>query len=173
MANCLQTKNGSQGITVGNLYKLANELLGNVNSCALNYADVNDAIKSANEVFNGCVLANIPNSASNIQAITEAMPEKNTKETTDRSDVSKLTVTTAPNPFRSDVRFNIVSPETGKLKILIYDVNGIKRGELEQDVIKNIPATIWFRDEQLRQEVLFYRVLINNKIAMGKMIQVN
>ena len=30
---------------------------------ALNYADVNDAIKSANELFNGCVLANIPDSA--------------------------------------------------------------------------------------------------------------
>jgi hypothetical protein len=140
----------------------------------LNYADVNDAIKSANEVFNGCVLANIPNSAnSNIQAITGAMPEKNMKETTDRSDVSKLTVTTSPNPFRSNVRFNIVSPETGKLRIVIYDVNGIKRGELEQDVIKNIPATIWFKNAQLIQEVLFYRVLINNKIATGKMIQLN
>jgi hypothetical protein len=82
-------------------------------------------------------------------------------------------VTTSPNPFHKNVRFNIVSPETGKLKILIYDVNGIKRGELEQDVIKNIPATIWFRSEQLRQGVLFYQVLINNKITAGKMIQVN
>jgi hypothetical protein len=56
---------------------------------------------------------------------------------------------------------------------LIYDVNGTKRGELEQDVIKNIPVTIWFRNEQLRQGVLFYRVLINNKMKTGKMIQVN
>jgi hypothetical protein len=100
------------------------------------------------------------------------MPEKNVKET-DSNEVSELKVTTSPNPFRNDVRFNIVSPETGKLKILIYDVSGIKRGELEQDVIKNIPATIWFRNEQLRQGVLFYRASVNNKIQTGKMIQAN
>ena len=151
VANCLQTKYGNQGITVGNLYKLANELLGNINSCSLNYADVNDAVKNANELFNGCVLVNIPGSANNnIQTITVAVPEKNMKETADTNDVSELKVTTSPNPFRNNVRFNIVSPETGKLKILIYDVNGIKRGELEQDVIKNIPATIWFRNEQVK-----------------------
>ena len=174
VANCLQTKYGNQGITVGNLYKLANELLGNTNSCNLNYADVTDAVKNTNELFTGCVLVNIPGSANNnIQTITAAVPEKNMKETVDTNDVSELKVTTSPNPFRNNVRFNIVSPETGKLKILIYDVSGIKRGELEQDVIKNIPATIWFRNEQVRQGVLFYRALINNKITTGKMIQVN
>jgi hypothetical protein len=173
VANCLLTKYGSQGITVGNLYKLANELLGNTNSCGLNYADVNDAVKNANELFNGCALVNIPGSVNNnTQTVTVAMPEKNVKET-DSNEVSELKVTTSPNPFRNDVRFNIVSPETGKLKILIYDVSGIKRGELEQDVIKNIPATIWFRNKQLRQGVLFYRASINNEIKTGKMIQAN
>jgi hypothetical protein len=173
VANCLLTKYGSQGITVGNLYKLANELLGNTNSCGLNYTDVNDAVKNANELFNGCALVNIPGSVNNnTQTVTVAMPEKNVKET-DSNEVSELRVTTSPNPFRNDVRFNIVSPETGKLKILIYDVSGIKRGELEQDVIKNIPATIWFRNKQLRQGVLFYRASINNEIKTGKMIQAN
>ena len=174
VANCLQTKYGTQGITVGNLYKLANELLGNTNSCNLNYADVNDAVENANELFNGCVLVNIPGSANNnIQATIVVVSEKNIKERTDTNEVSELKVTTSPNPFLNNVRFNIVSPETGKLKILIYDMSGIKRGELEQDVIKNIPATIWFRNEQLNQGVLFYRALINNKITTGKMIQVN
>jgi len=174
VANCLQTKYGIQGITVGNLYKLANELLGNANSCSLNYADVNDAVKIANELFNGCVLVNIPGPANNnIQATIVAVPEKNIRERTGTHEVSELKVTTSPNPFLNKVRFNIVSPETGKLKILIYDVNGIKQGELEQGVIKNIPATIWFRAEQLRQGVLFYRAMINNKITTGKMIQVN
>jgi hypothetical protein len=174
VANCLQTKYGNQGITVGNLYKLANELLGNTNSCNLNYADVTDAVKNTNELFTGCVLVNIPGSSNNnIQIITAAVPEKNMKETVGTNDASELKVTTSPNPFRNHVRFNIVSPETGKLKILIYDVSGIRRGELEQDVIKNIPATIWFRNEQVRQGVLFYRALINNKIITGKIIQVN
>jgi hypothetical protein len=124
-------------------------------------------------LFNGCALVNIPGSVNNnTQTVTVAMPEKNVKET-DSNEVSELKVTTSPNPFRNDVRFNIVSPETGKLKILIYDVSGIKRGELEQDVIKNIPATIWFRNKQLRQGVLFYRASINNEIKTGKMIQAN
>ena len=89
------------------------------------------------------------------------------------NEVRELTVTTSPNPFRNKMRFNIVSPETGKLKIVIYDISGIKRGELEHDVIKNLPATILFRNEQLRQGVLFYRVSINNKTATGKIMQVN
>ena len=171
VANCLQTKFGSQGITVGNLYKLANEHLGNTNTCNLNYADVNNAIKAVNELFNGCVLINSSNSVnSSTQSEIVTVPEKNLKET---NSTEELKVTTAPNPFRDNIRFSINSPETGKLRILIYDVNGVKQGELEQEVIKNIPATIWFRSKQLRQGVLFYRVQINNQSTTGKIIQIN
>jgi hypothetical protein len=173
VVNCLQTKYGNDRITIGNLYKLSNELLGNSNTCDLNYTDVNDAVKNVNELFNGCVLVNIPASANNTQTITRSVPEKTIKETSDTNEVVELKVTTDPNPFRNNVLFNIVSPETGKLKILIYDVTGIKRGELQQDITKNIPATIWFRTEQLRQGILFYRVSINNKISTGKIMQVN
>ena len=174
VVNCLQTKYGTQEITVSNLYKLANELLGNINSCNLNYSDVNDAIRSVNESFNGCVLINVPPLANNdIQSITGAIPEKNMIQATGMNEVSELKVTTSPNPFRNNIRFTVISPETGKLRILIYDVNGIKVKELEQDVIKKIAATIWFRTEQLRQGQLFYQVLINNKTTTGKIMQVN
>jgi putative metal-binding protein/Ig-like domain-containing protein len=173
VANCLKTTYGSQGIIVANLYKLANDLLGNTSTCNLEYADVNDAVKYVNDLFNGCVLFNIASSANNnIQAITTTLSGTNVKERA-VNEVRELKVTTSPNPFRNNVRFNIVSPETGRLKIVIYDVGGIKRGELEQDVIKNIPATILFRNEQLRQGVLFYRVSINNQTAAGKIMQVN
>src|SRR6185369_10782169 len=108
---------------------------GNINNCKLNFADVNDAVKSVNELFNSCVLVNIPGSANNnVEAITVTPQEKLVNEATDTNKVSQLTVITTPNPFRNHIRFNIVSPETGKLKILIYDVSGIKQGELEQDV---------------------------------------
>jgi hypothetical protein len=77
VANCLKTTYGSQGITVGNLYKLANGLLGNTNTCNLDYADVNDAVKYVNELFNGCVLVNIAGSANNnIQTITTTLSGK-------------------------------------------------------------------------------------------------
>ena len=76
VANCLQTKYGSQGVSVGNLYKLANELLGNINTCNLGYAEVNDAVKNVNELLNGCVLLNIPGSVtSNSQIITATQSE--------------------------------------------------------------------------------------------------
>jgi len=173
VVNCLQTKYGNPGITIGNLYKLANELLGNTNTCNLNFADVNEAIKNVNGLFNGCVLVSMPNSVNNnTQTLNVTLPDIDLKEPGGMNDARELRVTTFPNPFRNNVRFNIVSPETGKLKILIYDINGIKQTELEHDVIKNIPATIWFRNGQLRQEVLFYRILINNKTATGKIMQV-
>jgi len=158
---------------VGNLYKLANELLGNINTCNLGYAEVNDAVKNVNELLNGCVLLNIPGSVTSNSQIITATQSENMKVRSGINELSELTVSTSPNPFHNDVRFNIVSPETGKLKILLYDASGIKRGELEQDVIKNIPATIWFHNQQLRQGVLFYRVSINNKNATGKIMQVN
>ena len=171
VANCLQTKYGSQGITVSNLYKLANELLGNTNICNLNYTDVNNAVKSVNELFNGCVLVNVSNFANNnTQTGIVTAPEKNLKET---NSTEELKVTTAPNPFRDNIRFNIISPESGKLRILIYDVNGIKQGELEQDVIRYVPATIWFRNKQPRQGVLLYKAFISNRSVTGKLIQIN
>ena len=174
VSNCLQTKYGTQGITVGNLYKLANELLGNTNTCNLNYADVTDAIRSINELFNGCVLVNISGSVNgNIQTITTRLSGKIINDTTTTNETGELTATASPNPFRNNVRFNIISPETGKLTILVYDVSGIKRGELEQNVIKNIPTTIWYKNEQLKQGVLFYRISINNKTTTGKIMQVN
>ncbi len=169
VANCLQTKYGSLGITVTNLYKLANELLGNTNTCNLNYTDVNNAIKNVNELFNGCVLLNISNSYNNTQNDIVAVPEKNLKEI---NSIEELHVTTAPNPFRDNVRFNVISPESGKLRILLYDVNGIKQGELEQEVIKNVPATLCFKNKQLGQGVLFYRISINKQISTGKIIQI-
>jgi hypothetical protein len=172
VANCLNTKYGNQGITVGNLYKLANELLGNANTCNLNYSDVNDAVKNVNELFNGCALVNIPGSTNNIQSTAATLLEKNIKEP-QTNEESELRVTTSSNPFHASIRFNIVSPETGKVKILIYDANGVKQGELEQDVIKNIPATMWFTNKQLRQGMLFYRVFINNRTTSGKIVQVN
>jgi hypothetical protein len=172
--NCLHTKYGTQGSTVGNLYQLANELLGNINTCSLNYQDVNEAIKYVNELFNGCVLINLPGPGNNnIQNVTDAVQGKNVNEATGINDISELKVTTSPNPFRNNVRFTVMSPETGKLRILIYDATGVKVRELELDVIQKIPATIWFTTQQLRQGVLFYQVLINNKTATGKIIQVN
>jgi len=146
--------------------------LGNANTCNLNYSDVNDAVKNVNELFNGCALVNIPGSTNNIQSTAATLLEKNIKEP-QTNEESELRVTTSSNPFHASIRFNIVSPETGKVKILIYDANGVKQGELEQDVIKNIPATMWFTNKQLRQGMLFYRVFINNRTTSGKIVQVN
>jgi hypothetical protein len=76
VANCLNTKYGNQGITVGNLYKLANELLGNANTCNLNYSDVNDAVKNVNELFNGCALVNIPGSLTTFNPLRQHYRKK-------------------------------------------------------------------------------------------------
>ncbi len=168
VASCMQTKYGTQGMTVNNLLKLANELLGNVNICNLKYTDVSNALKNVNELFNGCAIVTLPNSTSSSTQVATTGLEKDLKEAN-----GELAVNTAPNPFASNVRFTVISPETGKLKILIYDVNGVRRGELEQNVVKDLPVSIWFRNIQSRQGMLFYRVWVNGHTAYGKLVQVN
>ena len=87
--------------------------------------------------------------------------------------VSRIEVTTSPNPFRDNLNFHIISPESGTLRIIIYDVSGARIAALEKDVIQFIPSIISFKNTQPRQGILYYKVFINKQTIAGKLVQVN
>jgi len=105
-----------------------------------------------------------------MQTIIHTIPVTNLKKV---DTTETLQVTTAPNPFRDNVQFDILSPDSGKLKIIIYDTNGIIQDELEQTIIKNMPAVLWYKNHKRRQGVLFYRALINKLSVTGEFVQIN
>ncbi|MES1216787.1 MAG: Calx-beta domain-containing protein [Bacteroidota bacterium] len=152
----------------------------------INVSVLTDALTEGNETFsvilqspvNGTVTASqggdntavvtILNSAQVATRIINTAPIINVEQ-----PVDALQVTTAPNPFQYNTEFKVISPESGELRILIYDVNGIKIAELKRDVIKGMPVSIPFRDDKPRQGMLLYKAIINRQSVTGKLMQMN
>lgn len=146
-----------------------------------------DAITEGNETFsvilqspvNGTVTASQGGDNTAIVTIQNSVFSGNrtviaTRDTiVNELQLQQLQVTTAPNPFRNEMQFRVVSPETGALRILVYDAKGIRIAELKQDVTKGIPASIPFRLNQARQGVLFFKAFVNKQNVTGKLVQIN
>jgi hypothetical protein len=142
---------------------------GNETFSAILQSPVNGTVTASQGGDNTAIII-IQNSVfSGNRAVPVMTPDTTVKELL----VQQLEITTSPNPFRDHMQFRVVSPETGSLKILVYDASGIRIAELKQDVTKNIPATIpmWFT--QARQGTLFYKAFVNKQSVTGKLLQIN
>jgi putative metal-binding protein/galactose oxidase-like protein len=87
--------------------------------------------------------------------------------------VLTLLVSASPNPFQDRVRFTITSPVSGDARIVILDVNGKQIGEIKQKVFAKITTTVNYTFNRRRQGMLFYKVIVNNVSATGKMMQMD
>lgn len=147
-----------------------------------------DAVTEGNETFsvilqspvNGTVTASQGGDNTAIVTIQNSVFSGNRIGAFDTSNtvinelqVQQLRVTTAPNPFRNEMQFRVVSPETGALRILVYDVKGVKIAEIKRDVSENMPVSIPFRLNQARQGVLFFKAFVNEQSVTGKLLQIN
>jgi hypothetical protein len=115
--NCLETRFGAGNATVQNLLLLANELLGNVNSCNLSLSSVNNAVTTVNSVFDNCKLfyGQIPEVAPRM------IYTQNSREVNYQGAGTVL----FPNPADRQVSLNLnntIIP--GKINIRIIDMNG-------------------------------------------------
>jgi|GEM_PF-4853918 len=122
---CLETRFGAGNATVQNLLLLANELLGNVNSCNLSLSAVNNAVTTVNTVFDKCKLfyGQIP------EAAPRMIYTKNSREVNDQGAGTVL----FPNPADRQVSLNLnntIIP--GKINIRIIDMNGKLVSQSEQ-----------------------------------------
>ena len=159
----------------------------------VNVTILTDAITEASETFsvilqspvNGTVTASQGGDNTAIVTIIDSPPNlvmnKNsadlqsghTAPVPEKKYVRKLEVTTTPNPFQGAVQFHIVSPETGELRILLYDANGLKVDELRQTVRESTLSIIPYEAKKKKQGILFYEITINKQRATGKLIQMD
>jgi hypothetical protein len=129
--DALTTKN------VAGLFALANSALcGNALPAGVTYSDITNAVDCINRAFDECrsfvgwvsgtrptaeSYCPLPSSTTACPVVSSRMITRITPETT---EVSELTVTAYPNPFRDKVRFVIASRVSGQASLEVYNMLG-------------------------------------------------
>lgn len=157
---CLESKYGSA--TVNNLFKLANEVLGSINTCNLNLDDINSAVSSINVIFDKCVQFygyTIP--SGNI--VTSQPPAKIEWA----KQPQHFTITILPNPSAQKFGLRIEGNEGSIYGIKVYDVSG-RLAETRTGLTAD--KEIWFGD-QLKAGVYIVEVFNNAERKTRKIVK--
>ncbi|MBP6687122.1 MAG: T9SS type A sorting domain-containing protein [Lacibacter sp.] len=102
--------------------------------------------------------------------ITEATP---ISEVTDNIG-KELKVKAFPNPFTNKVTFVFTSPETGKATLEVYNMMGQKIGTVYEGFVRaGDVQNIQYNSKSKNESNLIYKLRINDKTAIGKLIQAN
>jgi len=163
--------NGGHGYSnnVDGLYKLANDVLGGVNTI-LSSSDVQSAIAIINNAFDGCriLIGTIP------YLVPEFLTKNSEKSNAIDSEIISrhLSATAFPNPYSTKFSLVVKSPVTGSLTIEFYSVNGSKIYKLQKFVIANRSNTIPYPGPYYRG-VLVYKIKIDEYEAGGTVIGPN
>lgn len=163
--------NGGHGYSnnVDGLFKLANDVLGGVNT-VLSPLDVQLAIATINNAFDGCRIL--------VGTIPYLQPEFLTKnseksKTNDPAIISKQLFATAfPNPYSTRFSLLVNSPVTGIITIEFLSVNGSKIYKLQKFVVANRSSIIPYPGPYYRG-VLVYKIKIDDYEAGGTVIGPN
>ena len=169
--NVVAYLNGGHGYSnnVDGLYKLANDVLGGVNTI-LNATDVQSAIATINNAFDGCRIL-----IGTIPYLQNEFLTKNseTSKAADPEIISRqLSATAFPNPYSTKFSLLVKSPVTGTITIEFFSVNGSKIYKLQKFVIANKSSNIPYPGPYHRG-VLVYKIKIGEYEASGKAIGPN
>jgi len=169
--NVVAYLNGGHGYAnnVDGLYKLANDVLGGVNTI-LSPLDVQLAIATINNAFDGC------------RILVGTIPYLQTEFLTKNSEKSKaivpeiisqqLSATAFPNPYSTKFSLLVKSPVTGTITIEFFSVNGSKIYKLQKFVIANRNSIIPYPGPYYRG-VLVYKIKIDEYEASGTVVRPN
>jgi hypothetical protein len=160
--------NGANGYNnnVSGLFQLANDVLGGVNK-ATNAADVQSAVATINNAFDGCrvLTGMIPYANSVIPSMTvrEKMP-------IDHAD--ELIVAAYPNPYFKQFSLDVFSPVTGAATIEFFLSNGERIHMQKNFVIANKHVVIPYAGKPQNGSLL-YTIIINHYRASGVVVGIN
>ena len=87
------------------------------------------------------------------------------------SNTSQVSITAYPNPFSTEVNFNITSPVSGNGVLELYDLPGRKLTTIyEGNFVGGVQKTITYRPRLLPTQTLFYVFRIGTKTIAGKLL---
>ena len=76
-----------------------------------------------------------------------------------------------PNPYNDEVRFQFVSPKSGKAVLEVYDIMGRKLAVVYQGSISaGIPLKAKYFVPSLSRTTLFYKLSVDNKTVRGSLL---
>ncbi|HEX3167175.1 MAG TPA: hypothetical protein VHQ93_12995 [Chitinophagaceae bacterium] len=169
--NVVTYLNGGHGYSnnVDGLYKLANDVLGGVNT-VLSPLDVQLAIATINNAFDGCriLVGTIPYLQS------EFLTKNSEKSIAINPEIisRQLSATAFPNPYSTKFSLVVTSPVTGTITIEFFSVNGSKIYKLQKFVLANRSSIIPYHGPYYRG-VLVYKIKIDEYEASGTVIGPN
>jgi len=161
--------------TVGGLFSLANDAIGNKDGVVgsergVSLSEIGGAAGSINEVFDECKIAVGwdlgPCPASN----SIAPPRITVTASAEAATIGKLKVTTFPNPYRDQVRFVVESPIAGQAILDVYNLAGQKVQTLFKGYLDaNETRTFDYRPN-VANGMLIYTLRVGNQQVTGKLV---
>jgi hypothetical protein len=169
---CYMANNGYD-LTVGGLYKLANDALGGIKAfpattkCgSTNYkvtvVHIADAVDAINNVFDECryFVGYRSEKFSCLKAGEQLIPENSI---TDNMKVY-------PNPFNDKVTFEFVPATSASALLEVYNMLGEKIAVLlDRNVEQGIPVRIEYQPVNLTHGMIYYRLKLDGNIRIGKL----
>ncbi|RXK58128.1 T9SS type A sorting domain-containing protein [Lacibacter luteus] len=87
---------------------------------------------------------------------------------------AELNVKAFPNPFNTKVTFVFSSPVSGRATLEVYNIMGQRLGVVYEGFIKaGVVQNVQYNARNLSESNLIYKLRVNDKTAIGKLIQVN
>lgn len=154
------------GATIGNLYTLANQVLGG-EVTTVSPSDVNTALNTINTGFDGgATIIGVSNTCSSVTVVS-----KKTEVVVESMQVKAITVSAYPNPFTDHIRFTIQAPRAGRATLEVYNMLGQKvgvpfEGQLNAGETRSVDYTA---PVNLRSN-LIYLLRMNGEQASGKLM---
>jgi hypothetical protein len=162
----LSYMNGKYPVTVGGLYKLANDVLGKAITlpASISASTVAGAVDMINNAFDECrVFVGYYETRFSCEK-SGLMPNGNV--TTDGMNLKVY-----PNPFTDVVSFTFVPEKEARAILEVYNVLGEKIDVLiNRTVEEGVPVRIEYQPVNLAPGVIYYRLILDGKTSMGKVV---
>ncbi|MVT10311.1 T9SS type A sorting domain-containing protein [Chitinophaga tropicalis] len=158
---------------IAGLYELANRYLGGQTVPAISISDVNKAVDAINNAFDKCAVLVRWAYTSNqtcLKPQTTTMSEGD-MEVFKPSASEKLEVNVYPNPYRDKLIFRFTAPETGKVKLEVYNMLGQQTGQLNYGTVeKGTTHTVEYSIPSTQRTMLIYKLSVGSQSVTGKAI---
>ena len=158
--------------TVDSLYRMASKALGGTLPTGVGYSDISGAVDVINRSFDGGrFVIGYYATAQSCSAQLYVRPA-NPANQEQLLEVTKLTVAAYPNPFTDRVKFNIVSPVSGKASLDVYNIMGQKLKTVYQGYLfAGRGQVIEYNVPSATKGGLIYTLRIGDQQVNGKLIQ--
>jgi len=147
--------------SVNNLFDLANRALGGLATGGASLSDINQAVSSINEGFDGCRF---------LQGFTDESRDVQVESGSITND-KNITLKAIPNPFSESTILEFTSKTDVNALVEVYNVEGAKIATLFNDQVKaNETHSITFSGQGFADGIYIYRVTTGNRSYYHKLV---